>query len=317
MTRESDSSLSAQRLADRSARGTRRDLGLASLGAFFFGCTVLFSRTVAREQLPPSVALGVRFGVAGVLLLALLGALHRPLLPPPGERIAALALGLFVYAVESTFFYMGLQRGTAAAVALIFYAYPAVIALVETVTGAIRLRARTVVALVLSISGSAVVAVGGGKVAITTTGVVLVCGSIVMFSTYALLSDRVLRRTDSLTSAAWTAIGASAGVTLFGAARGQLEMPSGHALAALVANGFVTAAAFTLFFMVLGRIGPTRTGICMALEAVTGIVLAAIFLGESVRPIVALGGAVVLAGAVLAALLASAPIEAIEVSSSP
>jgi len=183
--------------------------------------------------------------------------------------------------------------------------------------GVAVLAGAVLAALVLSISGSAIVAVGGGKVAITATGVVLVCGSIVMFSTYALLSDRVLRRTDSLTAAAWTAIGASGGVTLFGAARGQLEMPSGHALAALVANGFVTAAAFTLFFMVLGRIGPTRTGICMALEAVTGIVLAAVFLGESVRPIVAVGGAAVLAGAILAALVTPAPIEALESSTPP
>jgi drug/metabolite transporter (DMT)-like permease len=287
------------------------------LGAFCFGCTVLFSRLVARDQLAPSVALGIRFGVAGLLLVGLLAAMHRPLLPPPGDRLRALALGLFVYAIESTFFYMGLERGTAAAVALIFYAYPALIALVETVTGAIRLRARTVVALVLSISGSAVVAIGGGKVAITPTGVLLVCGSIVMFSTYALLSDRVLPRTDSLTAAAWTAIGASMGVTLFGAASGQLGIPSGGALAALCANGVATAAAFTLFFMVLDRIGPTRTGICMALEAVTGILLAAIFLGESVRPIVAIGGVAVLAGAVLAALVSPAPVEALERSSPP
>jgi hypothetical protein len=33
----------------------RRDLALALLGAFAFGCTVLFSRTVAREQLASSV----------------------------------------------------------------------------------------------------------------------------------------------------------------------------------------------------------------------------------------------------------------------
>ena len=101
-------------------------------------------------------------------------------------------------------------------------------------------------------------------------------------------------------------------MTLFGAARSQLEVPSGGALAALVANGIATAAAFTLFFMVLDRIGPTRTGICMALEAVTGIVLAAIFLGESVQGVVAIGGAAVLAGAVLAALVAPAPIETLE-----
>jgi len=302
---------------DRSTRGSRRDLGLATLGAFAFGCTVLFSRTVARDQLAPAVALGIRFGVAGVLLLTLLAARHRPLLPPAGDRLAAFALGFFIYAIESTFFYMGLERGTAAAVALIFYAYPAVIALVETLTGAIRLRARTLVALALSISGSAVVAIGGGKVAITPAGVLLVCGSIVMFSAYTLLSDRVLPRTDSLTAATWTAIGASTGVTLFGALRGQLEMPSGSALAALVANGFVTAAAFTLFFMVLDRIGPTRTGICMALEAVTGIVLAAIFLGESLRVVVVLGGAAVLAGAVLAALVSTPPVEALERSTPP
>jgi len=303
--------------SERHTRGSGRDLGLASLGAFAFGCTVLFSRAVARDQLSPTVALGIRFGVAGVLLLGLLAVLNRPVLPPRGERLTALALGLFVYAIESAFFYMGLQRGTAAAVALIFYAYPAVIALVETVTGAIRLRARTLAALALSISGSAIVAVGGGKVAITTSGVLLVCGSIVMFSAYALLSDRVLPRTDSLTAAAWTAIGASTGVTIFGAVSNQLEMPSGHALAALVANGIATAAAFTLFFIVLDRIGPTRTGICMALEAVTGIVLAAIFLGESVRPIVAIGGVAVLAGVVLAAFVSPAPIEAIERSSPP
>ena len=295
----------------------RRDLALALLGAFFFGCTVLFSRTGAREQLASSVALGIRFGVAGVILLGVLTARHRPLLPPSGERIRALALGLCVYAVESTFFYMGLQRGTAAAVALIFYAYPAVLAVVETITGAIRLRAQTLVALALSVSGSAIVAIGGGKVAISGTGVLLVIGSVVMFSTYALLGHRVIPRTDSLTAAAWTAIGASIGVTLFGALQGTLELPSGGAFAALVANGCVTAAAFTLFFMVLDRIGPTRTGICMAFEAVTGIGLAAIFLGESIRLVVGIGGIAVLAGAVLAALVSSAPVEAIERSSAP
>jgi drug/metabolite transporter (DMT)-like permease len=301
----------------RSRKDDRRDLALALTGAFAFGCTILFSRTVARDQLASSVALGIRFGVAGLILFGVLAAMRAPLLPPPGERIIALSLGLCIYAIESTLFYMGLERGTAAAVALIFYVYPAVIALFETVTGAIRLRARTLVALALSVSGSAVVAIGGGEVAISRTGVLCVLGSVVMFSAYALLSNRVVPRTDSLTAAAWTAIGASLGVTLFGAARGQLSVPSGGAFAALVGNGFATAAAFSLFFVVLDRIGPTRTGICMAFEAVTGIALAAIFLGENVRPVVAIGGAAVLVGAVLAALVSPAPIEAVERSSSP
>ena len=99
--------------------------------------------------------------------------------------------------------------------------------------------------------------------------------------------------------------------------RGQLEAPTGHELAALVANGVATASAFTFFFVVLGRLGPTRTGICMALEAVTGVVLAAIFLGEPVRPAVAVGGGAVLAGALLAALSTSEALEVRESASPP
>jgi drug/metabolite transporter (DMT)-like permease len=298
-------------------RSGRRDLALAALAAFSFGCTILFSRIVARDGLAPSVALGIRFACAAVLLLGVLIALGRPLLPPRGERVRAIGLGLCLYAVESTFFYMALERGTAAGVALIFYAYPAVVAVTESAIGATRLRLQTLVALALAVGGSAVVAVGGGRVAITATGALCVCGSIIVFSSYAILSDRLLDRTDSLTAATWTAIGASAGVLAFGAVRGQLEAPSAHALAALVANGFATASAFTLFFVVLGRLGPTRTGICMALEAVTGVVLAAIFLQESVRPIVAVGGIAVLAGAVLAALSTPASIELQETASPP
>ena len=297
--------------------GSGRDLTLGALGAFAFGCTILFNRYVARDGLPPSVALGVRFAVAGLLLLGVLAARGRPLLPPAGERLAAFLVGLLLYAVESTLFYMGLERGTAAAVALIFYAYPAVIAVAEIVLGATTWHVRTVLALTLAISGSAIVAVGGGEVAISTTGVLCVIGSIATFTTYVLVTDRVLVRTDALTVATWTAIGASIGTSFFGLVRGQLELPGGSATAALLANGVATAAAFTLFFMALGRMGPTRTAIVMALEAVFGVVLAAIFLGESVRLVVAVGGALVLAGAIFAALAAPSSIEVKEGATPP
>ena len=302
---------------DGTRRTRRLDLALGAAGAFAFGCTILFSRTVARDNLPPPVALGIRFAVAGTLLLGMLALTGRPLLPPPGERVFAFLLGFVVYAVEASCFYLGLEHGTAAAVALIFYAYPAVIAVVEVMLGATRWHARTLIALALAVSGSAVVALGGGRLAISAGGVAFVAASIVMFSTYVLVSDRILVRTDSITAATWTAIGASLGTLTFGALHADLEVPSGHALAALLANGVATATAFTLFFVVLDRIGPTRTAIVMALEAVTGIVLTAIFLGESVRPVVALGGVAVLAGAVLAALGTPASIEALESASPP
>ena len=119
-------------------------LALALLGAFCFGCTILFSRTVARDgaaaerrarhplrRRRAAAARRARGACAGRCS-------RRRVSASPRSRSASC-----VYAVESTFFYLGLERGTAAAVALIFYAYPAVVALVEVALGAIRLRART------------------------------------------------------------------------------------------------------------------------------------------------------------------------------
>lgn len=293
------------------------DLALASLGAFAFGCTILFQRGVARDGLPAPTALTIRFGIAGALLLLALRALGRPLLPPGPERRTVALLGFVLYAFESSFFYMGLERGTAAAVALIFYAYPAVVAVAEVVLGAARPRASVVVALLLSVAGSVAIAAGGGRVAISATGVAFVCGSIGVFSTYVIVSDRRLVRTDSLTAAAWTAVGAAAGISIYGLATRQLESPTAGALAAIVATAGATATAFTLFFVVLARIGPTRTAIVMALEAVTSVVLAALFLDEPLRLVVGLGGAAVVTGAVVAALATPASVERREPAASP
>ena len=88
-------------------------------------------------------------------------------------------------------------------------------------------------------------------------------------------------------------------------------------MAALLSNGVATAAAFTLFFMTLSRLGTTRTVIVMALEAVFGVILTGIFLDESVKLVVAIGGVAVLTGAVLAALAAPHAVETREAGSVP
>ena len=85
-----------------------------------------------------------------MLLLGLLAVRRRPCWPAPGERLAVFLLGAVGYAIESTFFFLALDRGTAAAVALLFYAYPAIVTLVELATGTARPSARLVGAIALS-----------------------------------------------------------------------------------------------------------------------------------------------------------------------
>src|SRR5438105_8573004 len=97
---------------------------LAGAAAFAYGITIVVGRSLAKAHLPPSTSLGIRFSMAGLALVAVLAARRAPLLPQRGERMAVIGLGAVGYAVESTFFYLALGRGTAAAGALLFYAYP-------------------------------------------------------------------------------------------------------------------------------------------------------------------------------------------------
>jgi drug/metabolite transporter (DMT)-like permease len=242
--------------------------------------------------------LGVRFGVAGTSLLVVLAALRRPLLPVPGERLRAVLLGAIGYAVESTMFFMGLERGTAAAVALLFYAYPAIVTMVEALVRRTPPSPRSLGALGLAGAGTALVVVAGSSVAISSAGVAFALGSATTFALYLLASHRVMRRTDSLTQAAWVAVGASASFLVRGVVTNSLVQP-GSRWPLMILNGLATAAAFTFMFAGLRRIGPARTSVVMTLEALFAVVLAAIFLGEGLRPLQLAGGAAIVAATIL------------------
>jgi drug/metabolite transporter (DMT)-like permease len=146
---------------------------------------------------------------------------------------------------------------------------------------------------------------------IAPVGVAFAMGAVAFFTCYTLASARLLHRTDALTAAAWTAIGATVGMLVAGVVSGQLRA-LGPSLPPLLANGVATATAFTLFFVAIGRLGASRTSVVMTLEAVSAVVLAAIFLGEAVQPLEALGGIAVLAGAVIVSFAGRRPAVGLE-----
>lgn len=273
---------------------------LAVTAAVSYGITIVCNRELATRGFGPAASLTVRFGVAGALLLGLLVAARRPLLPAPGERWRALALGLVGYAVESVLFYSALERGTAAAVALLFYSYPAMVAVLEIAIGRLRLDARIATALALSVGGTVLIVAAGSRVTITPAGVAFALASAVSFSVYLLVSARATPRTDSLTNGAWVAVGASLSIATFGllGGGGGLRAP-GASWWLMALNGVATASAFTLLFAALRRMGASRTAIVMTMEAVSAVVLGALLLGERLGPRQALGGVAILAATLL------------------
>jgi drug/metabolite transporter (DMT)-like permease len=289
--------------------GARAGALLALTSAAAYGVTVVIGRSLADSGLGAATALGFRFTVAAALLLAVQALRGGSLLPAAGERLPVILLGTVGYAVESTCFFLALERGTAAAVALLFYSYPAMVAVAELMLGTTRLTPRLGAGIVLAVTGTAAVGVTGGDVTISAAGIGFAIAAAVTFTLYLLAGDRYARRTASLVKAAWVSGGAGLSIGLRGLLAGELRWPGGDWLA-LGGYAVANAVAFGLLFAALGRIGATRTAVLLTFEVVAAIVLAAIFLGEQLEPAQAVGGLAIIGGAILV-VLAAAPAEAI------
>src|SRR5690349_9599278 len=109
--------------------------GLIVLMAFQFGGVVVLGSSVTRSGLPVPSMLAFRFALSGVLLVALLAALRRPLRPARGEGMRLWALGMVAYAGESGLYFTALRFGSPTAVTLLFFTYPVLVVLAGMAVG--------------------------------------------------------------------------------------------------------------------------------------------------------------------------------------
>jgi drug/metabolite transporter (DMT)-like permease len=286
-------------------RSSGRAGGLFALAAAIqFGVVVVFASRLSRGNVPVTMTLALRFGIASLILAATLLALGRPLLPAPGERSGLVLIAVLGYAVEASVFFTALAHGTAAAVTLLFYTYPVVVALGSWVV--LRRGApprRTALALAAASAGVAIVVGVGGSLVIDRAGVGLALLSAVIVSGYLLGADVLLRRTEPLTSAC--CVSGVASIALFGASfsTGLWRSPVGWSQwGAILAMGLATAGAFVCLLEGIRRIGAERSSIVSSAEPLAAAILAWVFLDQPVGVGVAIGGVLILAAAILAGL---------------
>lgn len=278
---------------------------LALAAAAAYGVTVVIGHSLSTAGVDGSGALAIRFGLSAVVLAVVQLLRRRPLTPPPGERVVAFLLGSVGYALESTFFFLSLGEGTAAAATMLFYSYPAIVAVTELVQGRIRPSLQLAVALAATVVG-AIVVTAGDEIEISAAGVVYALIAAASFSAYLLVGDAFAVRTDAVVKAMWVSGGASLSLAVRALVIGA-ELPGRSRTVQMLGYGAANAAAFGLMFAALGRIGPTRTAVVLTFELVAAVVLAAIFLDEPIGAAHVVGGIAVLSGAILVALLPARP----------
>ena len=273
-------------------------LALAAIGAVAFGTLAIFAKLAFQRGADPVPLLATRFAIAAVLLFIFHLATHRSL----GFRADAsrmMLLGGVGYAFESTLFFVALQHAPAAVVGLVFYSYPLWTTLLALAIGLERYRHRIALALVAGTAGvSLIFSLRSSHLA----GPLFALGAAVAVALFLIVVQKASAGVDVFNVALWTAAGASVSLTVVAVVtRGSLPAP---ALPYAGALGLVTAIAFVALYASIKRIGSSRSSIAMMLEPVTTVLLAAVFLSESLSPRVVLGAALVVTAL---PLLASAP----------
>jgi len=200
-------------------------------------------------------------------------------------------------------------RTTIALVLITFYTFPAIVTLLAVRLYGERLDRVRVGALVLSSAGLVLVvlapALQSGELDIDLLGVGLALFAAVCQSAFILLSGRGFRPFRSLHVATYVVGGALvlsvALIFVLGETPELLHpLQDSRAWVWLVAGGVIGAAIPTTALLAgMGIIGPSRTAILMTFEPVIGVALAAALLGEQPVPLQLVGGAAVLAAAVI------------------
>jgi drug/metabolite transporter (DMT)-like permease len=292
-------------LADRRARTPREELfgsALSALMALQFAVVVMFGKEVAAGDLPFPM-LAIRFGGQSLLLLLVVLVLRKPLLPARGERLPLALAATFGYGTEAALFFSALNYGKAGAVTLLFYLYPVWVMLATIGFDRRSPGWRLFVALGLAIAGSLVVIVAGGELEVAPLGILLALATSLAYTAYLITVDRTVRSTDPVTAAAWLGAGAAIANVVFSFAFGVDDVPDASSWPHLLGMAVFSAGAFAAMLGGLQLVGAVRNAIIGVMEPLGVAILAAWFLGERITAPTAIGGVLILGGAVLATLV--------------
>ena len=287
--------------------------GLVTLAAVCFGTLGPITRFADDAGVGSLAIVAWRAGIGGtamiLLLLTLRGAAgRRPLRLrelPARDRwfIGTASMANLVLNLAMFIAFVRIDIGLSL---LVFYSYPAFVAVVSVVWFGDRLDAVRWGALALSMFGLILTLTGSaGLGELDALGIGLAFLAALTQAFYVLAARHGFARIPPVEAAALTMGGAGIGYVVIALVTAQLidlgaPLASGDALAPVVLAGLVGAAIPTLCFITgIRLLGAPRAAILSTLEPVVGVALAAWLLNEQPELLQLGGGALILVAAVL------------------
>ena len=225
---------------------------------------------------------------------------------PARDLAYCLLLGTLGVAVSNYFYYVAIQRTNVATAIIVQYTAPVWVLLYVVARGQQKLSAQKVIAVALAVAGSVlVIGIVGAKqqraLRLDSYGILAALLASFSFAFYNVAGHRILTRYDRWRVLFWTL---AAAAVFWLIVNPPWKIVAAHYAPAqwlflFVFSMISVLGAFSLYFLGLQYLEPTRAIIASCLEPVFSILLAALVLGEVLRPIQTLGIVFVLVAIVI------------------
>ncbi|RFU48702.1 DMT family transporter [Paraburkholderia sp. DHOC27] len=284
------------------------------MNLFLYAITVLIWGTTwiaIKWQLgvvPPPVSIAWRFGLAALLLFALLRIMRRPIWPPRAAWRFLFAQGFALFCLNFLCFYYAEQVVPSGLVAVVFSIAP----LLNSINGRLfmgrPLQPTAIAGALLGLAGIVCLAVqqmsGHLNDHTELLGLAVAFLGTLCFSTGNLLSSRMQSMgLHPLVTNSWAMLIGASILTIGSAAAGYsfaLE-PDIRYLGALgYLAVFGSVIGFTAYLMLVGRIGPERAAYCTVLFPFVALAVSTVFEGYQWSALAVIGLVLVVAGNLVA-----------------
>jgi drug/metabolite transporter (DMT)-like permease len=268
-----------------------------------WGSTYLAIR-VTVETMPPLLAAGVRFFVAGAVLVGVLAVRRgwRAMRPSRAQLLSALMVGLLLPGANAVVS-VAEQEVPSNLAALLIGSVPLWVILLRAASGE-RVSARSVAAVLVGFAGVALLVRPGEQSGDATVLGLLACvGAAVMWASGSFASPRLSLPRDPLMSVGWQMLLGGSAILIVGLALGEggdVHSPSVRsvlALAYLVVFG--SWVAYTAYAWLLQNAPISRVATYAYVNPVVAIVLGWLVLDEVVTSTTIAGAAIIVASVAL------------------
>ena len=271
--------------------------------AVSYGMNPLGALPLYADGINTTTVLFYRYGLA-VILLGLFMAVERKSFSITLKEFAILVPLGVLFALSSLTLFASFHFMDAGVASTLLFVYPVMVAIIMAVFFKERITFVTVLSILLSLSGIALLYRGGDGGVLDTTGVLLVMLSSLTYALYIVIVNKSSLRMSSLKLTFYVLL---VGVLLItscsffgdGEARIQILTTPSMWLHASILAVFPTIVSLLLMVVAVHEIGSTPTAVIGALEPLTAVMLGVTLFGEELTLRLSVGITLILSAVIL------------------